>query len=260
MGSSAPMPVGLLAASGLGHPAVLSTPSLEDFQHSFFSPAFSPEAPQVPLCLDPSPLLCSSCCLAGKSAPSFTAAPLEEARLWLAGVPSWEQGSGLAGYQCDHPLWGAEPHPSSTHILLPQNPSHNTWDQVTSVAQQAQIVPERVLCSRQGTAPPDMCLLPGPALADATACKRHTGTVSMPAVIPTPLLQPQGQAGGQSQEAGHTAYSQAGMPTATVLGDWSTSHLSVQSSASSRNSPQTHLRTAAKQRVWFSVTASEQGR
>lgn len=202
MGSSGPIPVGLLAASGLGHPAVLSTPSLEDFQHSFFSPAFSPAAPQVPLCLDPSSLPCSSCCLAGKSASSFTAGSLGEAQPWLAGVPSWEQDRGLAGSQCDHPLWGAEPHPSCTHMLPPQNPSHNTGDQATSVAQQAQIVPERVLSAPgRETAPPAVCLLPGPALADATAGKRHPGTVSMPAVIPTPLLQPQGQAGGQRQEA-----------------------------------------------------------
>lgn len=54
-GSSGPIPVGLLAASKLGHPAILSTPSLEDFQYSFFSTAFSPAAPQVPLCLDPNP-------------------------------------------------------------------------------------------------------------------------------------------------------------------------------------------------------------
>lgn len=116
MGSSGPIPVGLLAASGLGHPAVLSTPSLEDFQHSFFSPAFSPAAPQVPLCLDPSSLPCSSCCLAGKSASSFTAGSLGEAQPWLAGVPSWEQDRGLAGSQCDHPLWGAEPHPTCCHL------------------------------------------------------------------------------------------------------------------------------------------------
>lgn len=84
------------SSRAVGYTATLSIPSLEDFQHSFFSPAFSPAAPQVPLCLDPSPLSCSSSCLAGKSASSFIAASLGEAQPWIAGLPNWEQDCGLA--------------------------------------------------------------------------------------------------------------------------------------------------------------------
>jgi len=112
---------------------------------------------------------------------------------WVAGqrLPSqqhpWEkQGSSeqdhaLAGSQCGHPLRGAEPHLSGTHTLPSypspsQNSSHKTWDhQVTSVAQQAQAVPERVLAApgrEQHLQPHVSCLVQlSSALGDATAGK-----------------------------------------------------------------------------------------
>lgn len=121
--------------------------------------------------LDPIPLPCSNYQRAGRSASPFSAASLGEARQWLTGVLDWEQDHALAGSRCRHPLQGAEPHLSGTHMLPSypspsQNPSHKTWyHQVTSVAQQAQTVPERVLSAPdRGTACPATCLLPGPAL------------------------------------------------------------------------------------------------
>lgn len=155
-GFSGPIPVGLLAASGLGHT-----------EHSLLGgfSAFSALPSHLqPLCAW-TPAHCPA--QAGKSASSLTAASLGEAWPWTAGVPSWEQDQGLA-----------EPHPSSTHMLPPQN--HNTWDQVTSVAQQAQIVPGKVLpAPGRETEPPAVCVLPGPAVADAMSemhrnCDPHT--------------------------------------------------------------------------------------
>ena len=155
--------------AGTSSPSEHSLPGR--FSARFFSPAFSTAALQVPLCTQPGPHPSALLKPPAGSASPFPAASLGEARQRPTGVPDWEQDHALAGSQRGHPLQGAEPHLSGAHVLPSypspsQNPSHKTWDhQVTSVAQQAQTVPERVLSAPgRGTASPATCLLPGPAL------------------------------------------------------------------------------------------------
>lgn len=214
---------------------LLSIPSLADFQHGFFSPAFSTTALQAPLCVQPGshPSALLKLLAGWGSASPFPAASPGEAWQSLAGVPDWQQDHALVGSQCGHPRRGPEPHLSATHRppsypAPSQNLSHKTWDhQVTSVAQQAQTVPERTdLCFRQGNSISSHMSPPWSSsprlLVMPQQVSRHAGTVSLPAGHPQ--VSPAAPGAGRRAEAessGHTQpRSQAGMPTVITLHGW----------------------------------------